>query len=57
MLKSIVLGQLRHMFTVAAGTLVGAGYLQASQTEAAVGIALYAIGAAWSAYEKKAARK
>jgi hypothetical protein len=53
MLKPILLGQLRHALTAAAAILVSKGYLEASMAEAAVGIAIYAIGAGWSAYDKK----
>ena len=53
MMKLIVLGQIRHLLTACATVLVTKGYLEASMVEAAVGIAVYAIGAGWSAVEKR----
>jgi hypothetical protein len=52
-LKPIIIGQLRHLLTAGAAVLVAKGYLEASMVEAVVGAATYAIGAGWSAYEKK----
>ena len=53
MFKPLILGQLRHLLTVGAGALVAYGYVEASNTEALVGIVLYAIGAGLSALDKK----
>lgn len=53
MLKHIVMGQVRHLLTAGATVLVSKGWLEASMVDAAVGIAVYAIAAGWSAYEKK----
>ena len=54
MMKQIIIGQLRHLLTAGATMLVAKGYLETSMVESAVGIIVYAIGAGWSAYEKKA---
>lgn len=55
-LKSVIAGQLRHVLTVAAGALVTAGALDASQSESFVvigsGFVLWGISAAWSYYQK-----
>jgi len=56
MMKSIILGQARHLLTAAAGVLVTNGYLQAAYTEAFVGIAIGLLGAGWSAIEKQRGR-
>jgi hypothetical protein len=53
LLKPIILGQIRHLITAGATILVAQGYVEASMIDAAVGIAMYAIAAGWSAFEKK----
>lgn len=50
---NLLMGQLRHLLTVAAGILVTKGYLDAGMAEAFVGILLGIIGAGWSALDKK----
>lgn len=50
---NLLMGQLRHLLTVAAGILVTKGYLDAGMVEAFVGILLGIIGAGWSAIDKK----
>jgi ABC-type nickel/cobalt efflux system permease component RcnA len=55
-LKSVIAGQLRHVLTVAAGSLVTAGALDASQSESFVaigsGLVLWLGTAAWSYFQK-----
>ena len=47
-------GVVRHLLTSAGAVLTTNGYLEASQTEAFVGAAMFFIGLAWSIVQKKA---
>lgn len=55
--RSVLAGQLRHVLTIAAGSLVTVGAIDSSQTESFVaigsGIVLWCATAAWSYWQKK----
>ena len=54
-LQSILIGQARHLLTLAGGSLVTAGVIQGGQVEAFAGIGMALLGFALSALAKKAA--
>lgn len=60
-LQQALLGVVRHFLTAAGGVLVTAGYATSDQTAAIVnstlGIAAFAVGVAWSWWQKKQAAK
>ena len=52
--KAMILGLVRHGFTVAGGYLVAKGHLDAANVDAVVGAILTITGAGWSITSKKA---
>lgn len=55
--KAALGGFVRHALTTAGGYLVGAGYLDAAQTETFVGGGMALFGVAWSIYQKHRSAK
>jgi hypothetical protein len=52
-MQAIVLGFIRHALTAAGGALVAKGYIDSTGLESVIGGLITAVGAAWSAYDKR----
>lgn len=50
--KTIAAGMIRHGLTIAGGSLVTAGYMQSSDTQAFVGGGMALVGILWSWWQK-----
>lgn len=52
-MKTVYLGVLRHLLTIAAGALASKGIIDAAAAETLIGAVLAVVGVAWSVYEKR----
>ena len=55
--KPVILGFIRHILTIAAGSLASRGVIGENEVEIAVGAALAIGGLVWSAIDKKRSAK
>ena len=53
MSKTVVLGQIRHLLTFAAGFAVAYGWADEASSQEIIGAVLMIVGQVWSAVEKR----